>query len=62
MSQKQKEWLVRYLVSHDGHVMDSETIADHIIGMNADELIQAMDEARLINERLRSTPLGKELN
>lgn len=63
MSQKQKEWLVNYLVSHNfENIGNSEQLADNISGMIAQEIIDAMNEARIINDRLNSTTLGKELN
>lgn len=63
MSQKQKEWLVNYLVSHNfENIGNSEQLADNISGMIAQEIIDALNEARIINDRLNSTTLGKELN
>lgn len=63
MSQKQKEWLVNYLITNNFEVVgNSEQLADKITGMMAQEIIAAMEEARIINDRLNSTALGKELN
>lgn len=63
MSQKQKEWLVNYLISNNFEVVgNSEQLADKITGMMAQEIIAAMEEAKAINDRLNSTALGKELN
>lgn len=63
MSQKQKEWLVNYLISNNFEVVNnSEQLADKITGMMAQEIIAAMEEAKIISDRLNSTALGKELN
>lgn len=63
MSQKQKEWLVNYLISNNFEVVgNSEQLADKITGMMTQEIIAAMEEAKAINDRLNSTALGKELN
>ncbi len=63
MSQKQKEWLVNYLISNNFEVVgNSEHLADKITGMMAQEIIAAMEEAKIISDRLNSTALGKELN
>ena len=63
MSQKQKEWLVNYLISNNFEVVgNSEQLADKITGMMTQEIIAAMEEAKIISDRLNSTALGKELN
>ena len=63
MSQKQKEWLVNYLISNNFEVVgNSEQLADKITGMMAQEIIAAMEEAKIISDRLNSTALGKVLN
>lgn len=63
MSQKQKEWLVNYLITNNFEVVgNSEQLADKITGMKAHEIVAAMEEAKAINDRLNSTALGKELN
>jgi len=62
MSQKQQDWLVDYLVSHNFNVEDSDKLIDKITGMTAQDILSAMEKAKVINDRLNSTSLGKELN
>jgi hypothetical protein len=62
MSQKQQDWLVHHLVSNGFCDLDMQTLEDRVSGMTAIEIIDAMEEAKLIRDRLNSTLLGKELN
>ncbi len=58
----QKEWLVNHLVDNNFNLENTEDLVKKISGMTAQEIIDSMETARLINDRLNSTSLGKELS
>lgn len=62
MNTKKQEWLTDYLVNHNFSVVNTEELQENISGMTAEQIIQAMESARKIQESLSSTLLGKELN
>ncbi len=58
----QKEWLVNHLVDNNFNLENTEDLVKKISGMTAQEIIDSMETARVINNRLNSTSLGKELS
>ena len=57
----QKEWLVNHLVDTNFNLENTEDLVKKISGMTAQDIIDSMEAAKLINDRLSSTSLGKEL-
>jgi len=62
MTSKKEEWLTNYLITHKFGVVDYEELQRMISGMTAGQIINAMEVAKQIQDRLSSTSLGKELN
>lgn len=62
MNTKKQEWLTDYLVNHNFSVVNTDELQEQISGMTAEQIIQAMESARKIQDMLSSTSLGKELN
>jgi hypothetical protein len=52
-----REILIRYSFNVPAD-MDLQAL---IAGMTADEIITAMEEAKIVNDKLKSTSLGREL-
>jgi hypothetical protein len=61
MSQAKKDWLFEYLVKYSFNVPDSIDLQKEIAGMTADEIIEAMEKAKEIHDRLKTSSLGREL-
>jgi hypothetical protein len=61
MSSSQMEWLRDYLVQYGFNVPEVVDLQTKISGMSADEIITAMEQAKLICDRLKDSSLGKEL-
>jgi hypothetical protein len=61
MENTKQEWLVRYLVDGGFNVTNPTELQKKISGMTADQIIKAMERARVLQEQLNSTPLGREL-
>lgn len=61
MSQKQKETLKDYLIKYNFNIPAEVDVQALVAGMRSFEIIEAMEEAKVICDRLKSTSLGKEL-
>lgn len=63
MNSKRLEWLVDYLInSNFGMISSSEELEKNISGMTAKQIIEAMENAKKIQDSLKATSLGRELN
>lgn len=62
MNTKKQDWLTDYLINHNFSVPNTEELQERISGMTAQQIIEAMESAKQIQDRLSSTSLGKELN
>jgi hypothetical protein len=57
-----QEWLKNYLISCDFHIPAENNIQDRLSGLTAIQIVQAMEDAKKILDKLKKTSLGKELN
>lgn len=57
-----QEWLKNYLVSCDFNVPAEINLKEQLIGLTPQQIMQAMEDAKKILDRLKKTPLGRELN
>lgn len=62
MSKKQQDWLTEHLINSKFNLENTEDLIKKISGMTAQEIIESMEAAKLISDRLNSTSLGKELS
>lgn len=60
MDTRQKE-LVSYLIKNTFSVTDYKDLDRRISGMTANQIIEAMEEAKQLIEKLKSSSLGREL-
>lgn len=60
MDTRQKE-LVSYLIKNTFNVADYKDLDRRISGMTANQIIEAMEEAKQLIEKLKSSSLGREL-
>lgn len=60
MTSKQ-EWLVNYVVSNGFLVSNSKELESYISGMTANDIIEALDKALSIRQKLSESSLGREL-
>lgn len=58
----QKEWLVNHLLNTNFNLTNTDDLIEKISGMTAKEIIDSMEMAKNISDRLNSTSLGKELS
>ena len=57
-----QEWLKNYLISCDFHITAENNIQERLSGLTAIQIVQAMEDAKKILDKLKKTSLGKELN
>ena len=57
-----QEWLKNYLISCDFHIPTENNIQERLSGLTAIQIVQAMEDAKKILDKLKKTSLGKELN
>lgn len=62
MNKTKQEWLINYLLMHGFLVRNTKELQDQISGMTANDIISAMETAKSIQDKLNSTPLGRELD
>jgi hypothetical protein len=61
MNTIKQEWLVNYLLNNGFLVKNTTELQEKISGMTADDIIKAMETAKIMLDGLNSTPLGREL-
>jgi hypothetical protein len=61
MENVKQEWLVNYLLNHGFVVKNTTELQEKISGMTAHDIIKAMETAKSMQDKLKSTPLGREL-
>lgn len=57
-----EEWLKNYLVSCDFNIPAESNLQEKLSGLTALQIVQAMEDAKKILDKLKKTPLGRELN
>ena len=57
-----EEWLKNYLVSCDFNIPAESNLQEKLSGLTALQIVQAMEDAKKILDKLKKTSLGRELN
>lgn len=60
MTAKQ-DWLVNYVINNGFLVSNSKELERYISGMTANDIIEALEKALAIRQKLSETSLGREL-
>lgn len=62
MTNRQQDWLVKYLLNDTEYVECSEELDKQVSGMTAEEIIRVMEKVSTIKKNLNLTSLGRELS
>ncbi len=57
-----QEWLKNYLVSCDFYIPADDNLQEKLSGLTALQIVQAMEDAKKILDKLKNTSLGRELS
>jgi hypothetical protein len=57
-----QDWLKNYLVGCDFNIPEESNLQEKLAGLTALQIVQAMEDAKKILDKLKKTTLGRELN